>query len=291
MKRASHSNEHRKKRTKSYHCSKERTGSGAGAFQVQPNMSGIMVTCTRSKESRAQKEVTDLFEEYARKLYSDDESEQNKEEEEEEEEQLDLEAQVAKELAELKQPAKDNNRTLFANIATNMDCVLFIKTRPPVEPVPFVHRILTDLKKDKQQRTRYTSRFLPIENTCHANMNAIEKMAELIVGPKFHDKPSKSFAVMCRIRNCTKLDRMTVVQTLAKTVGEGHRVDLENPDLAIIVEICQNICMMSVVEDFNELKKYNLESLLGLNDGGPPPPKNKASKPEQQEHKQVKQDD
>ena len=68
---------------------------------------------------------------------------------------------------------------------------------------------------------------------------------------------------------------MEVIQKLASVVGEGHRVDLDNPDLAIIVEICQNICMMSVVEDFNELKKYNIESILGLNDNGPPPPKNK----------------
>ncbi|KAI9270671.1 thump domain-containing protein [Phascolomyces articulosus] len=283
MKRASQSNEHRKKRTKQYHCSKERTaGGGGGNFQVQANMSGIMVTCTRSKESRAQKEVIDLFEEYARKLHPDNNDSKDKEEDnDDEEEELDLEAQVAKELAELKQPAKDNKRTLFANIPTNMDCVLFIKARPPVEPVQFVHKILTDLKEDKKQRTRYTSRFLPVENTCHANLNAIEKMAEPIFESKFKNN-SKSFAIICRIRNCTKLDRMEVVQKLASVVGEGHRVDLENPDLAIIVEICQNICMMSVVEDFNELKKYNIESILGLNDGGPPKPKNKP-KPKQEE--------
>ena len=66
---------------------------------------------------------------------------------------------------------------------------------------------------------------------------------------------------------------MDVVKKLASIVGEDHRVALEDPDLAIIVEICQNICMMSVVEDFNDLKKYNLEGILGLNDNGPPPSK------------------
>ncbi|KAG2221295.1 hypothetical protein INT45_000208 [Circinella minor] len=282
MKRSSQSNEHRKKRTKTYHCSKERVGGsgGGGNFQVQANMSGVMVTCTRSKESRSQKEVIDLFEEYAKKLYSNDDDSKEKDNNEEEEE-LDLEAQVAKELAELKQPTKDNKQSLFSNISTNMDCVLFIKTRSPVEPVSFVHKILTDLKEEKKQRTRYTSRFLPVENTCHANLNAIEKMAETMFKPKFENN-SKSFGVICRIRNCTKLDRMEVIQKLASVVGEGHRVDLENPDLSIIVEICQNICMMSVVEDFNELKKYNIESILGLNDNGPPPPKNK-SKPKPEE--------
>ena len=109
-------------------------------------MSGVMVTCTRSKESRSQKEVIDLFEEvnkikikinrknlyikiiqiliqqYAKKLYSDDNDSKDKEEDKEEEEELDLEAQVAKELAELKQPTKDNKQSLFANISTSMDC-------------------------------------------------------------------------------------------------------------------------------------------------------------------------
>ena len=51
-------------------------------------------------------------------MYPDKEEEPSADEEEE----LDLEAQVAKELAELKQPVKDTKRSLFTNIATNMDC-------------------------------------------------------------------------------------------------------------------------------------------------------------------------
>lgn len=47
------------------------------------------------------------------------------------------------------------------------------------------------------------------------------------------------FAVVARVRNCDKMDRMSVIQTLASVVGPGHRVDLDNPEITIIAEICQ----------------------------------------------------
>lgn len=41
------------------------------------------------------------------------------------------------------------------------------------------------------------------------------------------------------MRNCTKLDRMDVINTLAAAVGQGHKVDLQDPELTIIAEVCQ----------------------------------------------------
>lgn len=47
------------------------------------------------------------------------------------------------------------------------------------------------------------------------------------------------FAVVARVRNCTKIGRSEVIRTIASTVGKDHKVDLDNPELSIIVEICQ----------------------------------------------------
>ncbi|KAL1934260.1 hypothetical protein VTP01DRAFT_6442 [Rhizomucor pusillus] len=259
--------ESKRKRSKTYHCAKERYA-GKSSFSVQPNMSGVMVTCTRGRENRAAKEVLDLFNEYLESLYPDAKLEASGDDENDDQKD-DLEASIAKEVAAIKEGKKNK---IFANIPMNLDCVIFIRTKAPVEPVQFVHHILTDMKKHQVKKTRYVSRLLPVEMTCQANMDDIERVARQIVTPKFNTSnedgsiTSKAFAIVARVRNCTKIDRSEVIRTIASTIGKDHKVDLGNPELSIIVEICQNICMMSVVKDFVELKKYNLESLLGLND-------------------------
>jgi len=43
--------------------------------------------------------------------------------------------------------------------------------------------------------------------------------------------------------------------------GKGHTVDLNNPDLAICVEIIKNVCCMSVVRDLFKLRKYNIHEV------------------------------
>lgn len=55
-----------------------------------------------------------------------------------------------------------------------------------MEPVQFVHHILTDMKKHQVKKTRYVSRLLPVEMTCQANMDDIERVARQIVTPKFN---------------------------------------------------------------------------------------------------------
>jgi tRNA acetyltransferase TAN1 len=47
------------------------------------------------------------------------------------------------------------------------------------------------------------------------------------------------FAVACRVRNCSRLSRMDVINSLASVAGQSHTVDLNEPDLTIIAEVCQ----------------------------------------------------
>ncbi|KAI9310364.1 hypothetical protein BX666DRAFT_1840489, partial [Dichotomocladium elegans] len=223
----------RKKRAKSYHCAKERV-KHYDKFSIRPNMTGIMVTCTRSKEQRAAKEVIDMFEEYATSMYPNAASDDDDDED-------DIEASIQKEVTELKKGKKKK----FVNISTNTDCLLFIETRNPIEPVPFVHHILTDLKETRQKKTRFVSRLLPVQTTCHANLPAIEQAAKLVLAPTFHQanddgsRTHKTYAVVARIRNCDKMERMSVIETIASVVGKDHTVDLTNPEVTIIAEIMQ----------------------------------------------------
>ncbi|CAH1764953.1 13529_t:CDS:2 [Entrophospora sp. SA101] len=49
-------------------------------------------------------------------------------------------------------------------------------------------------------------------------------------------------------------NKKELINMIAKIVGEDHTVNLNNPELTIIVEIFKNICGMSVLKDYNKLK-------------------------------------
>ncbi|KAI8973661.1 thump domain-containing protein [Mycotypha africana] len=236
-------------------------------------MTGVLVMCNRGKEKLAIREALDVLNKYADELYPIETDQQNRDNDDEKEKE-DLEASIAKELAEIKKPKKEKRR--LASTTTGTACVGFIRTFAPIQPVHLVHYMLNDIHENKVKRTRHISRFLPVEKACYANIEDIEKAAQHIFEPHFNQKDAeghvipKKFAVACRVRNCTKLDRMNVTTVLASIVGRvgqaSHTVDLQEPDLTIIAEVCQNTCMLSVVKDFNQFKKYNVESILGLND-------------------------
>ncbi|ORX50597.1 hypothetical protein DM01DRAFT_1337757 [Hesseltinella vesiculosa] len=253
----------RQKRTKVYHCAKDRVGSKS-QFNIQPGMQGVIVMCTRGREQRAMREAMDLFIKYANDLYPA--TNQLVANEVSDGEDDDLEASIAKELAELKETKHEDKR--FVNISTATDCVLFIKTHPDIPPVALVHAIMKDVKETQLKQTRYISRLLPVETICAMDLEKIQAAAKPILTPHFHsDDPvvPKTFCVAYRSRNCGSADRSKITETLAASVGRPHVVDLKEAQLTIIAEVLQSICMMSVVPDFNELRKYNLESILGLN--------------------------
>ncbi|KAI9469874.1 MAG: hypothetical protein EXX96DRAFT_587813 [Benjaminiella poitrasii] len=238
-KRGAHTGGNKKKKQKIYHCSKENQNGGSkNKLNITPEMTGVLVMCSRGKEARAVKEALDILSRYADELYPVDTEEDNDNDDDDD----DLEASIAKEVASLKQ---SSGKKRLANITTGIDCVAFIRVTPPIEPVKLVHTMLTDLQEKQEKTTRFISRYLPVEKVCHAHLPDIEKAAKLIFESHFQQKDdegkliSKSFAVVSRVRNCTKLDRMSVITTLASAVGDGHRVDLQEPDLTIIAEVCQ----------------------------------------------------
>ncbi|CEP17639.1 hypothetical protein [Parasitella parasitica] len=271
-KRANSKGGNKKKKQKVYHCTKENaTKSHHNKFNVTPGMQGVLIMCSRGKENRAVKEALDVLARVGPEFFYGDElypQKTNDSSEGSDDEELDLEASIAKEVASLKKPGAKKR---YSNITTATDCVAFIRINPPVNPSKLVHHMLTELKETQKYMTRYISRFLPVEKTCNAHIADIEIAAKALFEPYFSQKDnqgnpiSRKFAVACRVRNCTKIDRMSIINALAATVGPGHKVDLQEPDLTIIAEVCQTVCMLSVVDDFNELKKYNIESILGSN--------------------------
>ncbi|KAK5653539.1 hypothetical protein OQA88_8798 [Cercophora sp. LCS_1] len=252
---------------------------------LQPGDQGIWVTCARHQEMKASKEVINLFTEYAEKLYG------IKEKEPESDDEDDLEAAIQKEVAALNASAKgkadDSEDSVFTPMKMNIDCVLFVKTKAPVEPVEFVRRICIDAKDPKQGqlRCRYVNRLTPVTDIGKASETGLLEVARRTLAKSFKISESgtadgaasateekegvdgkinpSTFAIRPTIRNHSNLKRDWVIQQTAALVDQdAHKVNLTTPDQVILIDIYQTVCGMSVVgSDWEALKRYNLTEL------------------------------
>ncbi|KAG0300270.1 hypothetical protein BGZ98_009313 [Dissophora globulifera] len=123
------------------------------------------------------------------------------------------------------------------------------------------------------KKTKGGKKFLPlltgtdcVEETGYANMDDIKVMAERVFKPYFHadNQEPKTFKVIPKIRHNDKVDREILLKTLATTagVGQNHKVNLNDPEYVILAEVIKSICFMSVVKDYESLKKYNIQSIF-----------------------------
>ncbi|KAF1929116.1 uncharacterized protein M421DRAFT_420339 [Didymella exigua CBS 183.55] len=198
---------------------------------------------------------------YATKLYGE-QTANGTADEEDSDAGGDIEAEINKELAEIRKPTV---KPLFTSVKLDTQCLVFFKTRAPVDPVSFVHKICLDTADGVQHKNcRFVKRLTPITGIEKANQKGLETIAEQVLAPHFHgqENAGKKFAIRPTIRNNKDFKRDDVIKTVAAAVGPGHKVDLHGYDLLIFVEIYKNIIGMSVVgPDYDKLKRYNIEEL------------------------------
>ncbi|CAN9086881.1 unnamed protein product [Alternaria sp. RS040] len=235
---------------------------GIQSRAIKPGDAGIWATCAMKKEAKSVSDLRDLFQEYATTLYGTAESNGTAAQDSSDSEGGDIEAEINKELADIRKPT---TKPLFTSLKLDTQCLMFFRTRSPIEPVTFVHKICQDIANGAQPKNlRYVKRLTPITATDKATPQGLEAVAKEVLAPHFHGagQVGKKFAIRPSIRNNKEFLRDGVINTIAAAVGPGHKVDLKNYDLLILVEIYKNILGMSVVgPDFEKLKRFNIEEL------------------------------
>ncbi|RMX78562.1 hypothetical protein D0869_08993, partial [Hortaea werneckii] len=236
-----------------------------GAIQakaIQPGDSGIWATCNKGREGKCVAELRDLFTEYAEEMYGtvvagtpDDHDDAD--------EPADIESEIQAEVAGIRKPT---TAQLFTPVRVDVQCVVFFRTVAPVEPVSFVQRICQDaVDKKLRRRTKTVKRLSPMSLMGRASAEGLESVAKQVLAPHFHKQPfeSRKFAIRPTLRNHSILSRDSIIKQVASIVGPGHVVDLKNYDLLIVVEVYQNICGVSVVNnDFEKLKRFNIAEIV-----------------------------
>lgn len=71
---------------------------------------------------------------------------------------------------------------IFTPVKMNVACLLFVRTRAPVEPVGFVKRICQDAKSGEQRtRSRYVNRLVPITAVGKATEPGLVELAQKVL--------------------------------------------------------------------------------------------------------------
>ncbi|KAJ4348337.1 uncharacterized protein N0V89_009711 [Didymosphaeria variabile] len=235
---------------------------GAEARGIQPGDVGIWVTCAMNKEAPSVADLRNLFEKYASQLYKDASTAEAAEGEESGASDVDIESEIKKEVEGIRKPKVE---PLFKNVKLSGQCLIFFKTRSPVEPVSFLHKICQDTADGvEHQRCRFVKRLTPLSAIGKVAGSGLKDIATQVLAPHFHapEQSGKKFAIRVNIRNNKQISRDEIIQQVASLVGKGHKVDLSGYDLLILVEVYQSLVGMSVVgSDYDSLKKYNLAEL------------------------------
>jgi tRNA acetyltransferase TAN1 len=185
---------------------------------ISPGETGVWVSCARGQEGKAAREVVAMFDEvtyfllqlfpllsrrgyegsaqdaaslltakqYAEILYGV--KPQGEEPAADDEEEEDIEASIRRELDAMKATGKEAKLAgrIFTPVKMNVACLLFVRTRSPVEPVAFVKRICQDAKSGEQRtRSRYVNRLVPMTAVGRATEQGLVELAKKVLGELF----------------------------------------------------------------------------------------------------------
>ncbi|KAK9130470.1 hypothetical protein Sjap_010957 [Stephania japonica] len=178
----------------------------------------------------------------------------------------------------------DRSKRHFVNLDSGCNGVVFVqmhKREGDPGPAKIVQHIMTSAASTRKHMSRFILRVLPAEVTCYASEEEISKAIKPLIEEHFPadaQSPVKvqmitanaslaslvhcdEFAVLYEGRANSGIDRMTIINSVAKSVPSPHKVNLESPDKTIVVQIVKTVCLIGVVEKYKELSKYNLRQL------------------------------
>ena len=104
--------------------------------------------------------------------------------EEENEAVEDIETSIKREVALMDD--KKSSTKLFSPVHLDLECVLFFKTRAPIDPVDFVHRICKEIVTTPDVRKmRYANRLTPVTKIGKATEKGLEEVCKTVLGAHF----------------------------------------------------------------------------------------------------------
>jgi tRNA(Ser,Leu) C12 N-acetylase TAN1 len=138
-------------------------------------------------------------------------------------------------------------------------------TKDPVvwDPIASIQMIIADLdaKSTRAPSSRFVTRMVPIQATCFASLEELKLTAIELFKLYLPTTTTKTFGIVVQRRHCDSLTRSQIIDTIGTIISDMIPtcvVQLQKPDVTIMVEICKTICGISVIADYDRYRKFNL---------------------------------
>ena len=254
--------EKRKARKQAYFKAVKKTRKYEAGRVLKEGMAGFLITCN-NREKEAVREAYNLLNEYADLLHGPESKDEAKKEDILDCDDIDSALDKEKESLQTEAAAEKVERR-FQQVESGANNCIFIKTSLD-NPDKLVDNIISDLVQTKTQKSRFILRLLPILGTCKAYEKNIEELATNILSASLKTIPGSSYCVLFKTRNNNQVKRDDIFRILGavmRSQTQPWTVDLDSPDICIVVEIIRTVCCIGVVSDFYKRRKYNLSELV-----------------------------
>ncbi|KAH8242075.1 hypothetical protein KR026_000486 [Drosophila bipectinata] len=244
---------------------------------LQAGQRGFFATCNIN-EKACVRECYNLLNHYADLLYGPEKPEGNAEK------KPDEQGAGGEDKGQTKKPSSDDDDDLeaaaakcresmaprkvrFQNVDTGTNNCVFIRTLLE-DPVTLGKHIVQDIAATGKSMSRFVLRLVPIEAVCRANMTDIIEAAGALFDKHFLKEPT-SYGIIFNHRYNQQIKRDQIITQLAELVNSknvGNKVDLQKAQKSIIVEVLRGWCLLSVIDNYLDCKKFNLAELANPSD-------------------------
>ena len=161
--------------------------------------------------------------------------------------------------------------------ATGLILMVCSNTNDIIKPVEIAEKICRDMLQTKKQKSRFLIRIQPYEIGGSTDENELIQSLNILLNRKpilLHSKNNNnnnnnndnndksSFKIVYKRRNHDKSLR-TTINKLADEIDEHkHKVNLNKPNIAILLNIIKGTSFLSILPCYTELKEYNFRKII-----------------------------
>ncbi|EFA81959.1 hypothetical protein PPL_05193 [Heterostelium album PN500] len=273
MSESNNNNNHKRKKDKKDSKNKSQYWSKKPKHELslKLNQQGCLYTFGQGRENQATKDLFNLLNQYTVELEEKSTNDNNNNKSTENENKTNnFMNDFEKELAMAREEGKNNKKgksKLFEKLELCCEGIAFVgfneEATSKYNVKDILVKLFNDMETEKSTKSKFITRIIPIQKTCIFT-NLQEHIKTLIDKELNSLKESKKYKIEFRSRYNTVVEKDKEIMAIAEMVNDIHKVDLENPEYTIIVEIIKQFCAISIVSDFMRYKKYNLANIAGL---------------------------
>jgi len=233
--------------------------------------SAFMCTCDSLKEKKASMELKDLLTELLEEEKFANQQTNNLEEKSQsiESKKVDEFQSVSSLLqAEIEELNNWKSTDKIIPVEMNSRGVFMLQMTIPIDPVELLREVFRRVQTTGESFSRFIVRVVPLQYTCFADPKEILDYFTPKIAEVFTPSIPKKFAIHLKRRNNSTFPKDETIQQLAKKVGSEHKVDLENPDVIMVIEIFQSFCGLSIVDNASDFGNFNLREILAKKRNG-----------------------